>query len=313
MVAEAKSRQNKPERALTKRQPAALSQSDSLDRYVAEISRYPLLSRDDEYALAMKFAQDHDVDSAHRLVTANLRFVVKVAHEYKGYGLRLIDLVQEGNIGLMMAVKKFEPKRGYRLISYAVWWIRAYMQNFVLRSWSLVKLGTTQAQRKLFYKLRGTQAQLARLDGGSDDNAFKASHADVARALGVEVTEVIEMDQRLGARDFSLDQPLGDESKMTFGERIADQGSLQDDMVAAHEEQAQLALQVRQALSTLNEKERYIVENRLMAEEPLTLREIGERFQISRERARQIEANVMKKVRKLLGPVMAQRLAEENA
>ena len=147
-------------------------------------------------ALAVRYCKDGDLNAAHELVTANLRFVVKVAHEYKGYGLRLLDLIQEGNIGLMMAVKKFEPKRGYRLISYAVWWIRAYMQNFVLKSWSLVKIGTTQAQRKLFYKLRGTQAQLAKLDGKNGDEGARADPSAVAKALGVDVTEVVEMEDR---------------------------------------------------------------------------------------------------------------------
>jgi len=179
---------------------------DSLDRYVAEINRYKLLTREQEMELALKYAKSGDLEAAHELVTSNLRFVVKIAHEYKGYGLRLLDLIQEGNIGLMMAVKKFEPDRGYRLISYAVWWIRAYMQNFILRSWSLVKLGTTQAQRKLFYKLRGTQAQIARLQGAEADLSFRADPSKVATALGVSVEDVVEMDQRLGGRDFSFDQ-----------------------------------------------------------------------------------------------------------
>ncbi len=293
-------------KALIKRETAQTSSVDSLDRYVAEINRYPLLSRDDELSLAMQYWKNGDLEAAHELVTSNLRFVVKIAHEYKGYGLRLLDLIQEGNIGLMMAVKKFEPKRGYRLISYAVWWIRAYMQNFILRSWSLVKLGTTQAQRKLFYKLRGTQAQLARLQGAEADVSFRADPKKVAKALGVSVEDVVEMDQRLAGRDFSLDQQVADDSRQTYLERLIDEDELQDEAVAHDEQQAQLKARVRQALATLNEKERYIVEKRLMAEEPLTLREIGEKFKISRERARQIEANVVKKVKKLLGPVMAE-------
>jgi RNA polymerase sigma-32 factor len=190
-----------------------------------------------------------------------------------------------------------------------VWWIRAYMQNFILRSWSLVKLGTTQAQRKLFYKLRGTQAQLARLQGVEADVSFRADPKKVAKALGVSVEDVIEMDQRLAGRDFSLDQQVTDDSRQTYLERLVDGDELQDEVVAYDERQAQLKAKIGQALATLNEKERYIVEKRLMAEEPLTLREIGEWFKISRERARQIEANVMKKVKKLLGPVMAEAAA----
>ena len=294
-----------------------VAQLDSLDRYVAEISRYKLLTREEEYALAISLVENENLDAAHKMVTSNLRFVVKIAHEYKGYGLRLLDLIQEGNIGLMMAVKKFEPKRGYRLISYAVWWIRAYMQNFVLRSWSLVKIGTTQAQRKLFYKLRGTQAQiqneLAKLGPGVDDASLRADPAAVAKALGVEVSEVIEMDQRLGARDFSLDQEIADESKLTYVERLPDETALQDQLVSEREDEAQLKARVQKALSTLNEKERFIVEKRLMSDDPLTLREIGETFKISRERARQIEANVIKKVKKLLTPSTADNLQEALA
>jgi len=289
------------ERSLVKRE-VSLAAIDSLDRYVAEISRYQLLSREEEQKLAVLYKETGDVTAAHRLVTANLRFVVKVAHEYKGYGLRLLDLIQEGNIGLMMAVKKFEPARGYRLISYAVWWIRAYIQNFILRSWSLVKLGTTQAQRKLFYKLRGTQAALARLEGKNADEPVEATNDEIAKALGVEESEVGEMSQRLSARDISLDSELPEGGGNRI-DRMPAPGDNQEELVGRHETQQQLEAKVSSALSGLNDKERYIVEHRLMADEPLTLREIGEKFNISRERARQIEANVMKKVKKLLGPV----------
>lgn len=282
--------------ALAVRQ-SSIAQVDSLDRYVAEISRYPLLSREEERELADRLKNTDDVEAAHRLVTSNLRFVVKIAHEYKGYGFRLLDLIQEGNVGLMIAVKKFEPTREYRLISYAVWWIRAYMQNFILRSWSLVKIGTTQAQRKLFYKLRGTQAALAK------ENAGRKVTADmVAAQLGVDVADVNEMDLRLSARDFSLDMERSEESKQTFLDVLPDEEANQEEDFAERERQGILEGQVAQALSSLNDKERFIVENRLMAEEPLTLREIGEKFKVSRERARQIEANVIKKVKKLLGP-----------
>lgn len=278
---------------------SSIAQVDSLDRYVAEIGRYAILTREEERVLANRLKDTGDVEAAHRLVTSNLRFVVKIAHEYKGYGFRLLDLIQEGNIGLMIAVKKFEPSREYRLISYAVWWIRAYMQNFILRSWSLVKLGTTQAQRKLFYKLRGTQAQLAKMEG---QNGEPVTAEQIAKALGVEASEVSEMDLRLSARDFSLDAERGVESKQTFLDVLADEGTNQEDEFAERERQGILEGQVAQALSSLNDKERFIVENRLMADEPMTLREIGDKFHVSRERARQIEANVMKKIKKLLGP-----------
>ena len=290
--------------AIAKRS-AALENVDSLDRYVAEINRYPILTREQEQKLAIQYKETGDVETAHRLVTANLRFVVKVAHEYKGYGFRLLDLIQEGNIGLMVAVKKFDPAREYRLISYAVWWIRAYMQNFILRSWSLVKLGTTQAQRKLFYKLRGTQAQLAKMDA----QGAQPSSAQVAKELGVEISDVDEMDQRLGSRDFSLDAERSGESRMSHLDSLADPAQSQEELVGKAEQEDIMKGHVSNALATLNEKERYIVENRLMADEPLTLREIGEKFHISRERARQIEANVVKKVKKLLGAQVVEALA----
>ncbi len=290
--------------ALMKRD-AALAGVEALDRYVAEINRYPVLSREDEQVLAIAYQKTGDIEVAHKLVTANLRFVVKVAHEYKGYGFRLLDLIQEGNIGLMIAVKKFDPSREYRLISYAVWWIRAYIQNFILRSWSLVKLGTTQAQRKLFYKLRGTQAQLAKMDA----HGAAPSAAQIATALGVEESEVMEMDQRLAARDFSLDAQRSEDSKLTHTDVLVDEGDSQEELLAQNERQAIMHDKVEQALETLNEKERYIVENRLMADEPLTLREIGEKFHISRERARQIESNTMKKVKKLLGSAAVEAFA----
>ena len=290
--------------AIAKRS-AALENVDSLDRYVAEINRYPILTREEEQKLAIQYKETGDVETAHRLVTANLRFVVKVAHEYKGYGFRLLDLIQEGNIGLMVAVKKFDPAREYRLISYAVWWIRAYMQNFILRSWSLVKLGTTQAQRKLFYKLRGTQAQLAKMDA----QGAQPSSAQVAKELGVEISDVDEMDQRLGSRDFSLDAERSGESRVSHLDSLADPAQSQEELVGKAEQEDIMKGHVSNALATLNEKERYIVENRLMADEPLTLREIGEKFHISRERARQIEANVVKKVKKLLGAQVVEALA----
>jgi len=286
----------------------ALHQVDSIDRYVAEINRYPLLNREQEQKLAYRLRKTGDVDAAHQLVTSNLRFVVKIAHEYKGYGLRLLDLIQEGNIGLMIAVKKFDPKRGYRLISYAVWWIRAYIQNFVLRSWSLVKLGTTQAQRKLFYKLRGTQAALERLEQNKEPLDHDRQNEEIAKALGVDTQEVTDMETRLATRDFSLNTEISSDSKQEHLDKLADTTMNQEELVGRHETQTQLADKVKIALTTLNPKERYIVEHRLMADEPLTLREIGEKFKISRERARQIESVVIKKVKKLLGPSIVEGL-----
>src|SRR5512133_1598438 len=188
------------------------SMSNSLELYLSEINRYPLLTVDEEQRLARDFRRDGDTRAAHRLVTANLRFVVKVSYEYRSYGFKMADLIQEGNIGLMKAVQKFDPDKGIRLISYAVWWIRAYIQNYILKSWSLVKLGTTQAQRKLFFSLARTRRELDKtsLEHGADSDGRDANK--VAKKLRVKPSEVREMELRMEGRDLSLDAPMGDDA-----------------------------------------------------------------------------------------------------
>jgi RNA polymerase sigma-32 factor len=271
----------------------SISPNQSIDRYVAEISRYSLLNRDQEIELAESYTKHGDLQAAHKLVVSNLRFVVKIAHEYRGYGLKLLDLVQEGNIGLMMAVKKFDPSKGYRLISYAVWWIRAYIQNFIIRSWSLVKLGTTQAQRKLFFKLRSERDKADRQAGPGESASVKT----LAGRLKVAEGEVSDMELRLAARDFSLDAELEPGSRQSHLDLLPDESVSQEDRLASLEQRRLVRGKVHEAMGTLNEKERYIVVNRLMTDEPKTLQEIGQHFSISRERARQIEGNVMRKIR----------------
>ena len=271
-----------------------IAATQSIDRYVSEINRHGLLTREEEVELAECYRRDGDVQAAHKLVVSNLRFVVKIAHEYRGYGLKLLDLIQEGNIGLMMAVKKFDPDKGYRLISYAVWWVRAYIQNFVIRSWSLVKLGTTQAQRKLFFKLRSERDRADR-EAGPEETA---STKTLAKRLKVAEGEVSSMEMRLAARDFSLDAELEPGAKQSHLDLLADDHSAnQEEQLASMEERNLVRGKVHEAMDELNEKERYIVENRLMTDEPKTLQEIGQHFQISRERARQIEGNVIRKIR----------------
>jgi RNA polymerase sigma-32 factor len=271
----------------------SITQDPAVDRYVAEINRYPLLTRQEEVRLATQYRANSDLEAAHLLVVSNLRFVVKIAHEYRGYSLKLLDLIQEGNIGLMMAVKKFDADKGYRLISYAVWWIRAYIQNFIMRSWSLVKLGTTQAQRKLFFKLRSERERADRAAG----NGELASTDALAARLDVAEKEVVDMEARLSARDFSLDVELQDGARQTHLDLLSSDTTLQEGRIAEMEERQILRSKVYEAMGHLNEKERYIVEKRLMAEEPQTLQEIGKHFRISRERARQIEGNVIRKIR----------------
>ena len=273
---------------------ASIAANQSIDQYVSEINRYKLLTREQEQELAIRYVEKGQLSAAHKLVVSNLRFVVKIAHEYRGYGLKLLDLVQEGNIGLMMAVKKFDPAKGYRLISYAVWWIRAYIQNFIIRSWSLVKLGTTQAQRKLFFKLRSERDKADRAAGPGET----ASQKSIAKRLKVAEGEVNDMEMRLAARDFSLDAELEPGARQSHLDLLADdKGPSQEEELAKLEERQLVRGKVHEAMGSLNEKERYIVENRLMTDEPKTLQEIGQHFSISRERARQIEGNVIRKIR----------------
>jgi RNA polymerase sigma-32 factor len=273
---------------------ATISPNESIDRYVGEINRYGLLTREEEVALAEQYVKHDDLQAAHKLVVSNLRFVVKIAHEYRGYGLKLLDLIQEGNIGLMMAVKKFDPDKGYRLISYGVWWIRAYIQNFIIRSWSLVKLGTTQAQRKLFFKLRSERDKADRAAGPSESVSTK----QLAKRLKVAEGEVSSMEMRLAARDFSLDAELEPGARQSHLDLLPDTESAnQEETLANLEERLLVRGKVHEAMGDLNEKERFIVENRLMTDEPRTLQEIGSHFSISRERARQIEGNVIRKIR----------------
>lgn len=270
--------------------------SNSLDHYLIEINRFPLLSREEEQKLARRYCRNKDLEAAHRLICCNLRFVVKVAHEYRHYGLRFLDLVQEGNIGLMMAVKKFDPTRGVRLISYAVRWIRAYIQEFIIRSWSLVKLGTTQTQRKLFYKL------------GQARRALPYQNFDyekVASALGVTAAELKEMEVRRGERDLSLDEEIGEGSPVTHLDCLTDGRPNQEELLGEHQEELAQRQKVKQALRGLNFRERFIIEKRILADNPLTLQEVGDRFHLSRERVRQLEKAALAKLRKGLAGVPA--------
>jgi RNA polymerase sigma-32 factor len=264
---------------------------DTWDHYLAQISRFDLLSREEEYELATRYRRRGDLEAAHRLICANLRFVVKIANEYRAYGMKSLDLVQEGNIGLMMAVKKFDPERGIRLITYAVWWIRAYIQSFIIRSWSLVKIGTTQAQKRLFFKLSQAREAIRRLTGGEDDLE------EVARQLHVRDEEVTEMTLRMGARDASLDLELNEGDDYSLMDSLADDRHNQEDQLLQREEQTLLSARVQQALGRLNERERRIVHDRILSDHPLTLQELAEVYGISRERIRQLEKNALEKLK----------------
>jgi len=263
---------------------------DSLDHYLARIKQFELLDRDEETALARRYRRDGDLEAAHRLICGNLRFVVKVANEYRGYGMKMLDLIQEGNIGLMMAVKKFDPDRGIRLISYAVWWIRAYIQNYIVKTWSLVKIGTTQAQKKLFFKLKQTQAALLRLTG-------RENTEEVAQTLDVRNTEVEEMSRRLAARETSLDVELTEGEDFTLMDTLADDAPDQETRLINDEQRLKLTSEVRRAFDRLNDRERKIIQQRILDESPRTLQDLADDFGISRERVRQLEANALSKLR----------------
>jgi len=263
---------------------------DGFEHYMAQINRFDLLTAEQEHELAARYQRYGDLDAAQRLICANLRFVVKVALEYRGYGLRLLDLVQEGNIGLMQAVRKFDPERGLRLITYAVWWIRAYIHNYIMKSWSLVKIGTTQAQKKLFYKLAQTRSALRSLTGA-------ASAAEVAAELEVDQAVVEEMDRRLGQRDLSLDVELAEGEEYTLLDILPDRRASQEAVLIDREERRLLGDRTRTALGALPTRERQIIEQRILNAPPRTLQELADEFGISRERVRQLEQNALRRLK----------------
>ena len=262
----------------------------TLDLYISEINRFPLLTADEEFKLAVQLKKYSNVEAAEKLIVSNLRFVVKIAHEYRSYGFGLSDLIQEGNVGLIHAVKKFDPYKGYRLISYAVWWIRAYIQNYLIKSWSLVKIGTTQAQRKLFFKLSQTKKELETLSKKNPE------FGEIATSLGVKGSEVAEMDLRMGSRDVSLNEFINDDGDSSHIDFLTYKGEDQESSLIKNEEMSLAQRDIAGALTNLSERESYIILNRIMSDDPKTLQEIGTKYNISRERARQIEKQALKKM-----------------
>jgi len=269
---------------------------NSLDSYIVQINRIPLLSQEEEFELAVRYKKHNDINAVQKLITSNLRFVVKVAFEYKSYGIKILDLIQEGNIGLMMAIKKFDPYRGYRFISYAIWWIRAYIKNFIIKNWSLVKIGTTQAQKKLFYKIGKVRKAL-------EANQEKEKKYElVANDLAVAKEDIIEMEQRMSARDLSLDAPFDDGQELSHFDLLKETSPNQEEVFGDEEEKRILGKEIRDAMKRLNDKEEYVIINRIMADSPLTLQEIGHHLKLSRERVRQIESEALKKLKKEMSP-----------
>jgi RNA polymerase sigma-32 factor len=266
---------------------------DPLKRYLAEIRRYPLLSREEEHRLAVEYKEYGNLEAAYRLVTGNLRLVVMIAREYQRAFSNLLDLIQEGNIGLMEAVKNFDPYRGVRFPSYAVWWIRAYIIRYIMNNWRMVKIGTTQAQRKLFFNLQKEKERL-------ETEGFTPGPKLLAQRLDVKEDEVIEMEQRLSNRDLSTDMPVGDDEERTLLNFLADNRLTPEESVAQEEYRHVLRTKMEQFARELKDKELVIFRERLLTDEPITLREIGERYGISRERVRQIEERVKKKLKAFL-------------
>ena len=261
--------------------------------YLRQIRQYPMLGAEEEYMLAKRWSEHGDYDAAHRLVTSHLRLVAKMAMKFRGYGLPMSDLVAEGNIGLMQAVKKFDPEKGFRLSTYALWWIRAAIQEYVLRSWSLVKVGTSAAQKKLFFNLRKLKNGLQSIDAGElhPDNVRA-----IAETLDVSAQDVIDMDRRMIAADQYLDAPMRDDSGSTYGDMMPSGEMNQEEVFAEHQEQTYQHKMLVQAMSSLNDRERDVIRARRLQEPPATLEDLSQQFGVSRERIRQIEVRAMEKL-----------------
>ncbi len=265
---------------------------DALQKYLTDLRKYPLLTPEEEHKLAVHYKKTGDRQTAERLVTSNLRFVVKVAAEYSRFGARMIDLIQEGNVGLMHAVKEFNPYKGVRLITYAVWWIRGYIQEYLMKNYSQVRIGTTQAQKKLFYHLNKEKAKLDAL-GNAPDVKLLSSR------LGVSEDDVREMEKRMSGRDLSLDAPQGDDDpgrRWIENQTDADSTAIDDDLALSEEKQI-FRREIQKVIKLLNEKENYLLQHRILGDPPLTLQEVGDHFKITRERARQLEERLIGKIK----------------
>ncbi|MBK6800521.1 RNA polymerase sigma factor RpoH [Novosphingobium sp.] len=275
-----------------------LGGEQGLNRYLTEIKKFPLLTAEQEYMLAKRYAEHQDPEAAKQLVTSHLRLVAKIAMGYRGYGLPVSELISEGNIGLMQGVKKFEPDRGFRLATYAMWWIKASMQEFILRSWSLVKMGTTAAQKKLFFNLRRMKKNL---DAYEDTDLHPDDVKKIATDLGVSETEVVNMNRRMMmGGDASLNVSLNEEGEGQWQDILSDEGPLQDQIVEEAQEAGNRHALLLEAMSSLNERERHILTQRRLIDDPQTLEELSQEYQVSRERVRQIEVRAFEKLQKAM-------------
>jgi RNA polymerase sigma-32 factor len=283
----------------------ALGGEAGLNRYLSEIRKFPLLTPEQEYMLAKRYQQHEDPEAAAQLVSSHLRLVAKIAMGYRGYGLPVSELISEGNIGLMQGVKKFDPDRGFRLATYAMWWIRASIQEFILRSWSLVKIGTTAAQKKLFFNLRRMKNNLEAFEDGD----LTPEHVQkIATDLGVSEDDVVNMNRRMAmGGDTSLNVTLYDDGDGQWQDTLEDDGPLQDERVAEAQERDQRHALLNEALSTLNDRERDILTRRRLIEEPETLEELSQAYAVSRERVRQIEVRAFEKLQKAMLRIAGER------
>ena len=272
-----------------------LSSEGNLSIYLQEIKKFPILTAEEEYMLAKRYKEHGDTEAAHKLVTSHLRLVAKIAMGYRGYGLPVTDLISEGNVGIMQAVKKFDPERGFRLATYAMWWIRAEIQEYVLHSWSLVKIGTTAAQKKLFFNLRKLKNQLSSIDTG---NLSPENAREIASRLNVKEAEVLDMDNRLFSGDQSLNVQIGEEGDTEWQDMLVDSNDTQDYILANSNELSFRKKIFEQALEVLNDREKEIIFLRKLKDKPVKLEELSKKFNISRERVRQIEEKAFEKLQK---------------
>ncbi|MFT8551561.1 RNA polymerase sigma factor RpoH [Acetobacter okinawensis] len=276
----------------------------NLSRYLQEIRKYPLLTPEEELSLSRKWRDKGDVKAAHRLVTSHLRLVAKIAMGYRGYGLPINELISEGNVGMMQAVRRFDPEKGFRLATYAMWWIRAAIQEYILHSWSLVKMGTTAAQKKLFFNLRRLKGQMQAIDDGD----LKPEQVNkIATTLGVSEQDVVDMNRRMAAPDHSLNAPLKADQESEWQDRLVDDQVNQEEVYAENEEMSGRKALLTTALETLNERERRIFSERRLKDDPATLEELAHDYGISRERVRQIEVRAFEKVQEAMKKEVAAR------
>jgi len=285
--------------------PMVVSESN-LARYLQEIRTFPMLEPDQEYMLAKRWREHDDTEAAHQLVTSHLRLVAKIAMGYRGYGLPVSELISEGNVGMMQAVKRFEPDRGFRLATYAMWWIRAAIQEYILHSWSLVKMGTTAAQKKLFFNLRKLKGQLQAIEEGdlSPENVKK-----IATELSVSEEDVVNMNRRLAAPDHSLNAPLKIDGDGEWQDWLVDESDSQEIVLAEQQELSKRRKLLSHAMKSLNARERHILTERRLKDEPTTLEDLAKEYGISRERVRQIEVRAFEKLQRAIkAQAMEQRL-----